>query len=257
METQDNKNTTSTPEKMGQGFNNNSGSGRAIGGIIIIIIGSLLLAKQAGAEFPHWFFSWKTLVIAIGIFVGAKSNFREWGWLIPVTIGVVFLLEDFVPDLHIRHFVWPIVLICIGLAMILRSRGKSMGGLFKTHGRNAMQTNDSTDGVFESVTIFGENKKQILSKDFKGGENVCVFGGAEINLTQADINGTAYLELVQVFGGTKLIVPSHWKVETKEMVSVFGGLNDKRQFHNSVTDESKVLVLTGVSIFGGIDIKSF
>ena len=117
--------------------------------------------------------------------------------------------------------------------------------------------NKGDSGIFESVTIFGENKHLVLSKDFKGGESVCVFGGAEINLTQADITGRIPLELVQVFGGTKLIVPAHWKVESEEVVSIFGGLNDKRHFNNTVTDDSKVLVLRGTTIFGGIDIKSF
>jgi hypothetical protein len=121
----------------------------------------------------------------------------------------------------------------------------------------AEETERTTEGFFESVTVFGENKKQILSKDFKGGESVCFFGGAEINLSQADISGRVSIELVQVFGGTRLIIPSNWKLETEEMVSVFGGLNDKRQFQNTPTDQSKVLVLRGTCIFGGIDIKSF
>ncbi|HEX6891115.1 MAG TPA: hypothetical protein VF141_10480, partial [Chryseolinea sp.] len=83
------------------------------------------------------------------------------------------------------------------------------------------------------------------------------FGGVEINLTQADITGRVPIEIVQIFGGTKLIVPSHWKIDTEEVVSVFGGLNDKRQVQNTVMDPSKVLVLKGTTFFGGIDIKSF
>ena len=39
---------------------------------------------------------------------------------------------------------------------------------------------------------------------------------------------------MQVFGGTKLIVPPHWKIETEEVVAVFGGLNDKRQVMQNV-----------------------
>ena len=37
-----------------------------------------------------------------------------------------------------------------------------------------------------------------------------MFGGAEINFMQADIQGRVELEVNQVFGGTKLIVPAHW-----------------------------------------------
>jgi len=252
MDTQYNKNTGQTPQRQGPSFR-----GRALGGLIIVAVGSTLLARNMGVYFPHWLFSWPMLLIVIGLYVGAKHSFRNFGWLIPIAIGSVFLLENFVPDLSVREYAWPIIIICIGLAMIFRPRGSRNRRRFRHWEKMAEETEKSGEGYFESVTMFGENKKQILSKDFKGGESVCVFGGTEINLTQADINGRVAIELIQVFGGTKLIMPAHWKLETEEMVSIFGGLNDKRQFHNTVTDQSKVLVLKGTCLFGGIDIKSF
>jgi predicted membrane protein len=254
METQNNTPTTSPSENNNQ---NNFGRGRALGGLIIVIVGVLLFAREVGAEIPRWIFSWQMFLIGVGIYVGARHNFRQYGWMIPIAIGVTFLIEDIVPDLQIRAYLWPMIIIGIGVVMILRSRSKNRDDLFRRWERNASDVNRTTEGFFESVTIFGENKKQILSKDFKGGESVCVFGGTEINLTQADINGRVGLELVQVFGGTKLIVPGHWKIETEEMVSIFGGLNDKRQILNTPIDNTKVLVLKGMSMFGGIDIKSF
>lgn len=253
METQ---NDTST-NPSGDNNMKNFGNGRVLGGMIIVIVGILLFAREVGTDFPHWLFSWQMFLIVLGFYIGARHNFRQFGWLIPVAIGSTLLIEDIVPDIHIRSYLWPLIVIGIGIVMILRSRSRHRDDLFKRWERNASDINRTTEGFFDSVTIFGENKKQILSKDFKGGESVCVFGGAEINLTQADINGRVGLELVQVFGGTKLIVPSHWKIESEEVVSIFGGLNDKRQLLNTPVDETKVLVLKGTSIFGGIDIKSF
>jgi len=197
------------------------------------------------------------LLIVLGIYVGARHNFRNWGWLVPVFIGFAFLLDDMIPDINIGHLMWPIIIIGVGVSMIFRSKGRNRDDLFKRWERQASHATSSGEGFFDSVTIFGENKKQILSKDFKGGESTCVFGGIELNLTQADIQGRVVVELVQIFGGAKLLVPPHWKIETEDMVSIFGGLNDKRLLHNAVTDPSKVLVLRGTSIFGGIDIKSF
>jgi hypothetical protein len=252
METGYNKNTNlKRDERQG-----NFGGGRAMGGLIIVIAGGLLLARQVGAELPYWLFSWKTALIGVGIYIGARHSFRQPGWLIPVAIGSVLLLEDLIPGMTIRQYVWPIIIICVGLFTIFRPRRSSRKALNWWESK-AGETNQSSEGFFESVTVFGENKKNILSKDFKGGESVCVFGGAEINLTQADINGRISVELVQIFGGTRLIVPAHWKIETEEVVSIFGGLNDKRQFQNTTIDQSKVLVLRGTCLFGGIDIKSF
>lgn len=229
--------------------------GRALGGLIVVIVGTILLAKQVGVDFPYWFFTWPMLLITIGVYVGFRHSFRNPGWLIPTGIGLLFLLEDIVPELELRQFIWPIIIISIGLFMIFRPRGRNRGEYWKNW--DSRDSESFSDNAFETVTIFGGDKKQIISKDFRGGESVCAFGGVEINLTQADINGTATIEVVQLFGGTKIIVPSHWKVQTDELVCVFGSLEDKRQVAGSVVDATKVLVLKGTCIFGGIDLRSF
>ena len=95
----------------------------------------------------------------------------------------------------------------------------------------------------------------ILSKEFKGGDIVNIFGGAEIDLTQADIKGKAVLDLVQIFGGTKIIIPSDWQVQSK-MVALFGGIEDKRN-PALPKNPDKILVIDGTSIFAGIDILSY
>jgi hypothetical protein len=107
--------------------------------------------------------------------------------------------------------------------------------------------------------VFGGVKKNIISKNFRGGETVTIFGGTEINLTQADVNGGVVLDLTQIFGGTKLIVPPHWRIQSKDMVAIFGGVDDKRPLlSNASTEETnKVLILKGTCIFGGIDIRSY
>lgn len=74
---------------------------------------------------------------------------------------------------------------------------------------------------------------------------------------QADINGKVMIDVTQIFGGTKLLVPAHWEVQT-EMVAIFGGIEDKRpQSHDKNYDGVKILVIVGTSVFGGIDIKSY
>ncbi|MBC7850708.1 MAG: hypothetical protein H7Y31_13285 [Chitinophagaceae bacterium] len=255
METLENSNknleTASSPNPLG--------SGRVLGGLIIVIVGVILLARQVGVEFPYWFFTWPMFLIAIGFYVGARHSFRNPGWMIPVLIGSVFLLEDLLPNIEIKQFIWPIIIIAIGLFMIVRPRGRHRGGdYWKRWDKNPGRTGEHfADSGFDSVTIFGGDKKQVISKDFKGGESVCAFGGVEINLTQADINGTAVVEVVQIFGGTKIIVPPHWRVQTDELVCIFGSLEDKRQTQGSVVDGTKVLVLKGTCLFGGIDLRSY
>jgi len=254
METQNSSNKNLEPLNDGNQFNR----GRALGGLVVVIVGTILLAKQVGVDFPYWFFTWPMALIAIGVYVGFRHSFRNPGWLIPVGIGALFLIEDIAPEIGIKQFIWPIIIISIGLFMIFRPRGRNRGAEYWKQRYNSSNMSESfASNAFETVTVFGGDKKQIISKDFKGGESVCFFGGVEINLTQADINGIAEIEVVQCFGGTKIIVPPHWRVQSDELVCVFGSLEDKRQVAGSVVDPTKTLVLKGTCIFGGIDLRSF
>jgi len=114
----------------------------------------------------------------------------------------------------------------------------------------------SDDDYLDNVAVFGSINKTILSKDFKGGEIVNIFGGAELDFTQADIQGRVVIEITQVFGGTKLLVPSNWKV-VSDMSAVFAGIDDKRIKTPASAESGKILVLKGTSIFAGIDIRSY
>ena len=80
-------------------------------------------------------------------------------------------------------------------------------------------------------------------------------GGSEINLSQADINGTVVIDITQIMGGTKLIVPPNWEIRSN-ITSVFGNVEDKRQKERIMNPE-KVLVIDGTSLFGGIEIKNY
>lgn len=250
MEAQDNRREIYRPEGP-------TNRGRAYGGLIIVVIGLALLARQFGVEFPHWIFTWPMLLITIGVYIGVRHSFRNPGWLFPVGIGLLFMIEQVMPELELKQYIWPVVIIAIGLFMIFKPRGRHRGSEYWKQRCGGGKSESLADSGFETVTIFGGDKKQIVSKDFKGGESVCVFGGVEINLTQADFAGRAEIEVVQVFGGTKIIVPPHWKVQTDELVCIFGTLEDKRQVVGSSVDAAKTLVLKGTCMFGGIDLRSF
>ena len=112
------------------------------------------------------------------------------------------------------------------------------------------------DDIIDSTSIFSGTKKVILSKNFKGGDIVNIFGGSEIDLTQADMTTPAILEVTAIFGGATLIVPSNWAIKS-EAVTIFGGIGDKRKIVPSTEGPTKTLVLKGTMIFGGMEIKSY
>lgn len=240
--------------------------GNFLAGLVVIVIGALILMKNLGTQFPGWVFTWPMLLIAIGIFSGARHSFRHGGWWILCLVGTIFLFKDFINDLSISHIIWPLFIIFFGLIIMLKPRRKMCDERFHQHWRTRKAGHYggifnekvvSDEDFVESTSIFGGVKKNIISKNFKGGDILCIFGGSEINLMQADFEGQAVLEVTQIFGGTKLIVPSHWNVVT-EMVAILGGIEDKRQnvIETSVPNR-KVLILKGTSIFAGIDIRSY
>jgi predicted membrane protein len=226
--------------------------GNVPAGFILLLVGGVLLARQLGVIFPEWLIRWETLVIAIGLLVGIKSRFQHFGWLIPVGIGTFFLLDDFYPDM--RSFVWPLVIIGIGLLIILRPHHQKKSLVIADE---PMPNDEATlkEDVLDTVSVLGSTRKIVLSKNFKGGEVVCVFGGAEINLSQADFTGPIKIELVCVFGGAKLIVPANWEIRS-ETAAILGGIDDKRD-NAAIANPEKTIILDGTVLFGGIEISSY
>ena len=96
----------------------------------------------------------------------------------------------------------------------------------------------------------------MFSKNFQGGDVTCFMGGAEIDLTQADVQGKAVIDATAVFGGVKIIVPSNWDVKV-ENTAAFGSVDDKRRAGNFIPDTTKLLVITGTAVFGGIEITNY
>jgi predicted membrane protein len=233
-------------------------SGRVVAGLIVVTVGLVFLAREAGVYIPRWIFSWEVMFIGLGLFIGFRNSFRNMSWLIFIVIGSIFLLDDFFPYSDISDFVWPIVIITVGLLMIFKPSKKNRFRKDRWDSAHFV-TENSSDDFLDSTVVFGGVKKNIISKNFRGGDTTTFFGGTELNLTQADVQGRIELDITQVFGGTKLIVPPHWKVQSEDLVSIFGGVDDKRPMVSDLSqvDHSKILVLKGTCIFGGIDIKSY
>lgn len=230
------------------------------GGIILLGIGGILLARQAGADLPPWLFTWPMILIVVGLFVGIKTHFRDFGWLLLIGVGTFFLVDK-MHDIEIKDYILPIIVIGAGLIVLL-------GGIFRKPrnvlNEDSIQTQDeplhsnrnvTAENTMEVVSIFGSTKRVILSKNFRGGEIISIFGSSEINLTNADFTGTLVLEVVQIFGGTKLIIPPHWEVQS-QTATIFGGIEDKRSIQG-IGDSQKILVIDGATIFGGVTISSY
>jgi len=112
---------------------------------------------------------------------------------------------------------------------------------------------ENTDESFNTATIFGEIKRTILSKDFKGGSVKNVFGNTELDFTQADITDTAILNISQLFGQLTIVVPVDWRVET-DVTHILSEMEDDRSYLVRKQRSNKILTLTGLSVFASVEI---
>ena len=218
-------------------------------GILFVAIGALLILENLdflSYDLSHILISWPMLLIVIGVYnLSRKSGSAG---LILIAIGGYFLLPRIfdIPD-HFFHNFWPAILVAVGLVFIFQWRKTP-----NFHFDGMVDKND----VLDETALFGGRNMSLVSEQFKGGKITSIFGGSKINLLYCKPVDGCVIDIATIFGGTKIIVPENWNVKT-EVVSIFGGFEDKRG--NSVisrVDQSKVVVVKGVAIFGGGEITS-
>jgi predicted membrane protein len=246
------KNTIVMDENMEKNHRNS----KVVGGLIVIGAGVLILLNQMGFAFPPFLLSWKMILIAVGFVMLIKHNFQKTSAYVLIAIGTVFILNDFFPNIIETRFFWPILIIGIGISMIFKNSSASKKKATLVEPQEDLSEINSEDYV-KSASLFSGITKKVVSKNFKGATISSIFGGNEINLSQADFTGEAVIDITCVFGGVTLIVPSQWKVKS-DLTSVFGGIDDQRPIMvlESIS-EDKLLVLKGACVFGGIEIHSY
>lgn len=261
-----------TPQKSGK---------HLIGGIVVLTIGVLFLFRNfdiLGPEINHYIFSWKTLLIGIGILNLTLANNRVGGFIL-IAIGTFFWLPD-IFDLSVRagQLFWPVVIIVVGIMLLFKKphdphfpwgkKGNPFGSNFSFGGGNCESSSTNTepagssigDEYIDEVAIFSGSKKIINSNNFRGGKMTAIFGGSEINMTRAQLApGRSYLNVFLMFGGSEIVVPANWNVVI-EVTPIFGSFSDERYVPKALQGEDgadAVLIIQGLVLFGGAEIKSY
>jgi cell wall-active antibiotic response 4TMS protein YvqF len=124
---------------------------------------------------------------------------------------------------------------------------------------------ETSEPRLNMVNIFWGGRRRFVTRNFLGGEVVSIFGGFEVDLTEADMQGPAtYVEIVTIFGGGEIRVPANWEV-VLENVGIFGGASDRTRHPEPPPPPApgaapgpapKRLIIKGVSIFGGLNVKN-
>lgn len=224
---------------------------RLVLGFLLIVLAGLLLIDNFDlypVEWGKYIFTWQTLLIVIGLIILPGKGNRTTGTVL-IAIGAFFLAAKFYElPVSISKLFWPAVILFIGLSLIFGSRRRRW---------HPYKTGEVKDDLIDDVSIFGGSDQKFTSQQFRGGKITNIFGGSTIDLSSAKLeSGLNVVDLLCIFGGSKLIIPSEWKVKI-EVTSIFGGVSDKRKIPQVLPENAPELVLKGLVLFGGVDIKSY
>lgn len=240
-----------------QSFDERKRGGKVLWGVLLIGVGAWILLHNLHMT-PSIDINvlWPWGLVVIGLMMGFKTRFSTIAPFIVIAIGLFHAVPEFIVPIGNRNissssFAVPIVIIVFGIFLILRP---------KQNGRCNYTRNfaSTTNGALEIDVVFGGRKEIITAKDFEGGRITATFGGAELNLMQAESpSKNIVLDVRATFGGCEIIIPSHWEIRN-EITPIFGSVEDERILRTKDNNEDKTtLILKGSCVFGGVEIKSF
>ncbi len=228
------------------------GRGGIVMGAILALIGLAFLLNNMGYISVNYLWRfWPMLLVLVGV-VNFVSRHRAWG-LILMLAGAVLQLNE----LGITHFgwaaFWPMLLIALGILMMWGSFGWSRKPPISTSAAGDPRT------TLNEAVVFGGLERRMTSQDFQGGDITAIFGGVELDLTEANMQANeATLAVTAIFGGVEVRVPPSWQVAFRG-APIFGGVEDKTRtarVDDPANSNLKTLVITGAVIFGGLEIKN-
>lgn len=225
-------------------------------GVVLVLFGLLLMANVFNLlPFGVWnvIFSWEMLLIVVGV-LSLLNNRSVVPGVILIALGLYFMgLHHWELPYYLKRAFWPALLLLFGLYLII-----SPPRVFRHWHRHDKTSGEDSRDFIDEVSVFSGGDRIITSQNFKGGRIVSIFGGSKINLMNARLaEGQQILDTLSIFGGSTVIVPAGWTVKM-EVVAIFGGFSDKRErLHNLVYDQNTMLVIKGLAIFGGGEVKSY
>jgi hypothetical protein len=221
--------------------------------VVIIGIGSLLLLSNLHIVYvENWWRYWPVLIIAAGIakiLDNDRQSGRTFGALV-AGAGALLLLNNMnIIELTWEAF-WPAVLIGIGVLMLVnRISGPQI--LMRRGPDPALP-----EGTFQAAAIFSGFKRKVTEGNFRGAHLTAIFGGGELNLRQAGMEGdSAVVYATAIFGGIEIKVPDNWLV-TSDGTGIFGGFADSTAHPAAGYPGVKRLIVKGEAVFGGVEVKN-
>ncbi len=217
-------------------------------GFLLVGVGVFFLLKQLGyLEHISIRTYWPMILVVIGAlnFLFPKHSGERWNGLILLLVGTVFQLQKLdVIQLEWR-FIWPVLLIVLGLHAIFKPK-------FGKGGRGRGGTTSVPGGQVRGSVVLGSRSTRVEGAPLVDGKIEVVMGSYELDLTQATLEEEAVLKMTAVMGSIELFLPKHWRV-VAEVTPVMGSFEDHRRGPRA-DDDAPVLKIKGEAVMGSIEV---
>lgn len=222
---------------------------RLVLGVALILAGVAFTLDNLGLMSAHLFLRlWPVVIILWGFAKLRQEGLRYGGGgLFLVAIGTFFLLV-MLGHGNLAESLAPMGLVAFGIWMVMRALQKK---------RTPTQGASNPENYVQGTAIFCGAKRRVVSQSFEGGEFTAIFGGFEADLRGAAPAGSQVrVDVFALFGGGQLRIPETWVV-VNHATALFGGVDDKTQddYSKAADPSAPRLLLTGVVLFGGLEIK--
>jgi hypothetical protein len=214
--------------------------GRLTLGLILVGLGLVLTLDQArvlNLEGLGRF--WPLFLIGIG-FVKVRQPLEDG----QRALGVALLfVGGFLQLMSILSWgrAWPLLFILMGGLLLWQA----------IDGRPSPAPAPPASPFVSELALLGATKKSLRLPDFRGGYVTAVVGGAELDLRHSRIaSSPTVLDVVALWGGIDLKVPSDWTVEAR-VVPIMGGFEDKTRPLVESPAGPRLLV-RGWAVMGGV-----
>jgi predicted membrane protein len=236
-------------------MNDKSYTTRLLVGGLLIILGILLFLSINDIidfRFAHVVFSFPFVIFIVGLLILLNSRNRTFGTLM-VVIGGFFLIPRIFPWIYFEaSLIFPLLIIGLGILIIIKQR--KPGSYIPPAGEN---TEGLRKDFIDDVAVFGGGSKILVSDNFKGGNITAIFGGSDIDLSRCRLaEGENILDVLYIFGGSDIYVPREWNILVN-VTPIFGGFSNKVIRDPAIAiDTSRTLVIKGLALFGGGEVKN-
>ena len=245
----------------------NNTQGRQLTAWILLGVAAYIILAQVGVldalgirDLVRWIFRtlWNLLPAALfaagmyWVYRSPRGSKPLVAWFI-AGFGLILLISQAdLFGLSFGELFLPLWLVII--ALVIMNPREILPRRFNMQGDEVSEDADELN----LVAFMGGGELNYSSKTLRGGQLVAIWGGYQIDFSDADMEGDSMeLDVMCIMGGFEITVPAHWEVQKQGAVCIMGGFSNKTKcIAEQLELPRKRLIIKGIALMGGGEFKN-